>query len=208
MGLKSLSLTFFSVVDWAPNPSYSYPSFTGNYLHTKTSICTFHWKSAIAPCCCLDPPLTELELWDHRDRWMQLICRRRITRALPKSLLCKTHYVFLPCKTAQYTFEIVNSNNHPERRCGVPWKRSQANIWSPCWKLFSVTLLYPPPVCATRLSVGQKLRRVSDKRFLEFLSGPVKAVSVNKFVTWPSCSLLRKYFYRTRVRSLGMLVSD
>ena len=152
MRLKSLSLIFFSVVDRARNPSYSYQSFPGNYLHTKTSMGTFHWKSAIAPCCCLDPPLTELELGDHRDRWMQLICRRRITRALPKSLLCKTHYVFLPCKTAQYTFEIVNSNNHPERRCGVPWKRSQANIWSPCWKLFSVTL---PTTCVQH----QTLRR-------------------------------------------------
>ena len=63
----------------------------------------------------------------------------------------------------------------------------------------SFPLPCPPPVSNTRLSVGQKLRRVSDKRFLEFLSGPVKAVSVNKFFTKPSCSLLRKYFFSSGV---------
>ena len=143
----------------------------------------FHWKSAIAPCCCLDPPLTELELGDHRDRWMQLICRRCITRALPKSLLCKTHYVFLPCKTAHHTLlRLWIATTTQKDGVGSPESGHKQIFGRPVGNSFPLPYP-PPPVSNTRLSVGQKLRRISDKRYLEFLSRPVKAVSVNKFFT-------------------------
>ena len=62
------------------------------------------------------------------------------------------------CKTAlayHHILWIVNSNHHPEGRCGVRVgsKRAIANIWLLSWKLFSVThLCVPGPAKSSRES--------------------------------------------------------